>query len=1573
MLLGRVARFKRCASTSTRVAGWLGLGCRWCTVHIGDVAITRRVPAHPGLVPRIPAGHAGTRAADLQWMARQFALRKDMYLLGTSAAEKRALIHAFAALVGLEVETLHLSRDTSEADLKQRRELVASGASSTWADQAAIRAALHGRLLVLDGVERAERNVMPTLNNLLENREVALDDGRFLVSTARWHQLQEAGQSEAQLRAAGIVPAHPDFIVVALGLPVPPLPGNPLDPPLRSRFACRYMPPESGSGTALWAAMRRHASTPAATSCADVAVSLGAALHMMAQDPGHPLHATALAMPPLTAAAAARYARASAALDDDGQLAASALHTVYPYHMLDGADVAAPGSSGSNDKSRRRGFAAGWLGERASAARAEARREHAVPATMSELRASTSAALREAELGWLETVLKSAGLHGLHDVRARIASAAGAPVFWTAARPSVALHASDTLGALEWRVNERAMACRQLAQASDASVQRVLSQLPATRAAILAEACTAMLAGGHVCLVGTRGEGKSFVAYQIAQALGYKQPALFALHTDMSARDLLQRRTIHAETGETTWELSPLLQAAVQGNLCILDNVGAVPADTLAVLDALLSDQRMDLYDGTRLVPQAEWDALRADGAVTEHGTLVNEPERKVVAVHPSFRVAALAEPTPAMHALARAAAAQAIRGEGGSVASMSAASWLHPALIPCFSMHAVPPLDAKDAAQVARQAVPSLSQSAHDKLQSFVLHMRAAAWLNFLDEPETGATVSLSLRQHLHLARQLHGMLLGGSRPSVADLRAALHAAVLAPFRSEAVQAAVDKAIAASGVLELADTSQHTQPGHTGPAHSNCGSWLRSGTGVRMPVQRQPASPELVPSPRYYDNASHAAHLNALLGDIAAGEKHLLLIGSQGTAKNVLADRMLHLLGWEREYIQVHRDSTVASLTLSARLQEGRVRWQDSALVRAAQHGRVLLLDEGDKAPPEVLATLRGLLEDGQMLLGDGRRIIDHTRYKLDLSQYSPDGASGPPVSDAGAWWQATRATAAQRGGLLLLHPDFRVWVLANRPGMPFHGNDFFAHIGDSFVPHIIGAADSSSELQLLQRYAPDVPRATLQSVAAAFKTLRDQHAAGELLYPFSTREAVAVARHLQAYPQAGAGAAAENVLAFEAFNPGLRSTIAEAFAREGIRVSSNPLETGDGQGEDAQVVIRRVARDGATLGEWTSKLVGIDVAQALGLGALNYSPPDVAEPKHGEEDDEPHTGGSNFAGGTGGSNTAGLGGRAGPYRLDKGGPVTQVSQEAKDAVPPQVAAKAQAMAQAALHKRLQELDMDAAELDMYNDVVARVAAGTHALRNVLSAVQLKSHDRVWLKQQSHGELDDTKLVDAASGERNVYKRRGLPSDVRSQSSGSTASARAAVHLVVDTSASMYRFNSADGRLSRMVDTAGMFMEALAPLQDSYDWAITGHSGDSERIPLVQWGEPPTAQGDRMRVLQRMVAHTQYSWPGDHTLEAMAAAAKDPQLQNAPPGQRIVLVFSDANLRRYRITPQQVAAAMQSGPGVKTFMVFIASMGAEADTLVRALPAGHAFVAHDTSQLPAIMQRIIAAHLGTV
>lgn len=42
-------------------------------------------------------------------------------------------------------------------------------------------------------------------------------------------------------------------------------------------------------------------------------------------------------------------------------------------------------------------------------------------------------------------------------------------------------------------------------------------------------------------------------------------------------------------------------------------------------------------------------------------------------------------------------------------------------------------------------------------------------------------------------------------------------------------------------------------------------------------------------------------------------------------------------------------------------------------------------------------------------------------------------------------------------RDKTILMHPDFRMIVLANRPGFPFLGNDFFAAVGQYLTSGVI------------------------------------------------------------------------------------------------------------------------------------------------------------------------------------------------------------------------------------------------------------------------------------------------------------------------------------------------------------------------------------------------------------------------------------------------------------------------------------------------------------------------------------
>lgn len=140
-----------------------------------------------------------TYVQHLQWLLSKDKLGQDMMLIGppgSGTLYRRNLVLAYAELTQQPVEILTLTADITESDLKQKRDLTVSnivnddssdinrsgttsGTTSTitFTDQAPVRAAKAGKILILDGLEKAERNVLPTLNNLLEHREMHLEDG----------------------------------------------------------------------------------------------------------------------------------------------------------------------------------------------------------------------------------------------------------------------------------------------------------------------------------------------------------------------------------------------------------------------------------------------------------------------------------------------------------------------------------------------------------------------------------------------------------------------------------------------------------------------------------------------------------------------------------------------------------------------------------------------------------------------------------------------------------------------------------------------------------------------------------------------------------------------------------------------------------------------------------------------------------------------------------------------------------------------------------------------------------------------------------------------------------------------------------------------------------------------------------------------------------------------------------------------------------------------------------------------------------------------------------------------------
>jgi hypothetical protein len=311
--------------------------------------------------------------------------------------------------------------------------------------------------------------------------------------------------------------------------------------------------------------------------------------------------------------------------------------------------------------------------------------------------------------------------------------------------------------------------------------------------------------------------------------------------------------------------------------------------------------------------------------------------------------------------------------------------------------------------------------------------------------------------------------------------------------------------------------------------------------------------------------------------------------------------------------------------------------------------------------------------------------------------------------------------------------------------------------------------------------------------------------------------------------------------------------------------------------------------------------------------------------------------------------------------------------------------------MAKKALEDRLKEIGMGDQEWSMYERFSNPIQEDISKLRGILEAIELKSSERSWVKRQSYGEIDDTKLMDGVTGDKHIYKRRGSIEDA-------PFGKKKRIRFVMDCSGSMYRFNGCksfemrsgaslvltnsrlislslptdDQRLVRCLEAALLIMESFDGFNDSnkFEYSIVGHSGDSPCIPFVDWSQPPANELEKMRVLQAMHAHSQYCMSGDYTLEAVGNAIE--HVSNTGDNDGTVICLSDANLARYGIDPRQLGNIVEAGTqrGVSAYVVFIASFGEEAQEIKQSLPVGRGFLCMETSEVPRIVRDILTSRV---
>ena len=1363
----------RCLHARRRSAA---LGVRTQVTVFGDIQVVNSTSTNNKSL--IPSSHLlngqrlpGEINGHLRWLAQKYNLNQDCLLLGHPTSLRRAIVLKFCEEVGLETELLSITRDTVACDLTQRREI--SKNSILFIDQAIVRAAKAGRVLILDGLEKAEKNILPTLNNLLENREMALDDGTFLLNKSTFDKVVSENKDGLETFNKRLIPVHPRFWVVALSTPTPPYISNSslnIDPPLRSRFQSRYideLKTDSIISLLSSSAVQQTHFTYNKQNDANMieVISFYETLNIFRQQ----------------------------SLKDDSDHSVSllpifSLKNVYNTMKLLNMD--------------------------ASITVEDALRANTLPYQL------IQSYVPDKYRSLIENIYKKFNL---------------------LAAPSAG---NGQVASNSFRFREQT---------------RILHQLKLDNKA-----------GKHMLLVGNKGVGKTHLTNLfLAQLSKDVSHQTMQLYSELSARDLLQRR-ITDENGDSKWVDSPLICALKSGDIVVLDGFNRLEVSALAIIRRILNDNRIELPDGT------------------------------VARSHPSFRIIALTMP-PANKSEYR---------DRYLLADLP------------LSVHFI------DENMMFRDKITSLKQAntAESILLSNLMKELVDTTKHPPDTTKQSASMSLSLKQVFTLEKLIvRKKSTGVSGQELSHYtRKKLDDMLMVQYLPNSVREVYEQILKRiklplenKSVARTSNIAPH-------PVVSSNGQFLHVGE-KRIIRQRLGKNPEKIPFPLYHDNATHTKLITELLTHSFEGPEKdpILLIGNQGVGKNKIIDRLLYLLQIEKEYVQLHRDSSIHSLTVLPTLIDGRIIFEDSPLVKAVKYGRTLVVDEVDKASSEVVFVLKALAEDQDIYLGDGRRIV----------------SSG-----------STRRVASDN--VIVKHSDFRLILLANPGIYPFQGNDFFKTCGDSFLTFVMNELDIDSEIELLTSFGPSVDKELVNNIALVFSDLRADYLQGKINYPFSSRESVSVIKHLQAYPQDSVSAALENVISFDSLTPSIRNHILSRFKKRGIDIGKEQLNE---------------------LLEWD--IQKYSVTNNTSGASLTSSPKTDANslPKHGkiDPDNKPHVGGNTWAGGSGGSNTAGLGGRGGPYRLDSGNPVHQISDIDKAAVSDKIKSEAMKMAKESLDKRLKDIKMEKFEYNAYLRFYSKVEAHVSQLRSIL-ITNRHVNDREWLRNQSQGELDETRLIDGILGEKNIYKRRSPDQLKKKKAADSTENKQhKKFHFVVDISASMYRFNGYDGRLERMMEVVLLIMEAM-PHGDYYDYAITGHNGDSPDITLVDWGrdKKPVNEKQKFEVLQSCIAYTQYCNAGDHTVEAIQSGNQNLKtvMKDEDDVEGFNIIFSDANFSRYQITPKTVATAMmgQDETRITNHLILIASLDQEEAKKIQEVLVGKSSLCFDTNALTDIFKNIL-------
>ncbi|KXN89721.1 von Willebrand factor A domain-containing protein 8 [Leucoagaricus sp. SymC.cos] len=1424
------------------------------TLKLGD--ITYDVPASfsPTRLARTVAllePKDGVNLDNLHFMLQKYLLGQDIFLVSQPGPYARRLALTFASLINSEYEYIALHRDVGETELKQGRE-IRKGGNLVYVDSPAVSAVKHGRILILEGIEKAERGIMPVLNNLLENREMNLDDGTHIIHPHRYAQLEAAGTTKSD-QGKVFIPAHKNFRVIAIAAPVPPYPGYPLDPPFRSRFQARFVDPV-GALLSLDTPAQRAATSPSFyNKLRDLVLTT-----QYASESRHALEAISkTSLPPFPQTALSKLRALIQLFPPAPEISPSQLaRLILTLHPV---LIHSP-------------FQA-WaiLGR------------HIQEAGLGEL-GSPSIASPEEHIGIFGYTLS--GIKRIDDKTAQLSFEGPSSVKVDVSAGSQPLRPFPFTGKLDFQPSTRftgLLTCFMQAHALGWDV----SLIPP---AILSSPSTST----------------STLVRVFSELLGYDSEVLH-MYKELGGRELLMRRKIE-DGGATTWEPSPLVEAAWSGRLLHLSGLDVI-GSTAGSLSRMFQDREAELWEGKRIVGSASLDEIQAGELSVAHPSfrIISTASKSLPLKdwlsdeHANMFFPIPSQPMDAQEELSILIATGSPQGWAVWVAINAS--------IREATLNSVPENIKERAREMARQelqrrleeldmsqseargygqlliATQAHMQSLHNLLEHLAAKEEERVWVKRQTDGElddSRLTEGLTGEATVYKRRGMEKPELGrpqlkpkrirfifdlsGSIPRVegdnlifpppSSSGEQTYPTIIPTFKPSEDPAGVSSRVPhmdhfydnslQTGLMrdlaiDLELLGEHVVLlGNQGIGSSTMADWRGAWKQFANWSQRKQtfiiSFHQFNPSPRvegdnlifpppsssgeetyptiipvfkpsedpagksshvphmdhFYDNSLQTGLMRDLAIDLELLGEHVVLLGNQGVGKNKIVDRLCQLLRRPREYIQLHRDTTVNQLMFTTSLESGIINYTDSPLLRAIKYGRFIIIDEADKAPEHVVAIFRSLAGQGELTLSDGRRVRLVKRREEDI----------------------------------VVHPNFRLILLANRPGYPFLGNHFLQVLGENFSAHSVSNPDPVSERNILSQLAPEMDPKLIQRLVAAFQDLRAGYDSGLLNYPYSLRELINLVRHMKAYPNDTLGESLRNIFDFDIYKPEAIDKLSEILVKHGLQVPH----------------------------------LGLDAAReaAKKVKDVEFEPTNKAldGPKEGKHDNEEHSGGDTYAGGTGGRSTAGMGGMGGYKRFYKGGDIKQVPDALKDSVPENIKERAREMARQELQRRLEELDMSQSEARGYGQLLIATQAHMQSLHNLLEHLAAKEEERVWVKRQTDGELDDSRLTEGLTGEATVYKRRGM----EKPELGRPQLKPKRIRFIFDLSGSMYRFQY-DGRLERSMETAVMLMETFDCLsrKEKYVWDIYGHSGDGPDIPLVEADKPPSELKDRWKVAEKI------------------------------------------------------------------------------------------------------------------